>query len=97
MEKKKQRKAKKQYYVVNDILYCCCDYEAYFYKDNEWIACDYMECIADRLYGFDASEPEGSPYRFWNEAATDDIVEISEKNARNRFGTDVIIKTLNLF
>ncbi len=89
--------SEKKYYVVNDVLYCCYDYEAYLYREGKWITCDYMECIADRLYGFEASEPEGSPYRFGNGAATDDIAEISENNASNRFGTDTIIKTLDLF
>ena len=94
MKKKEQRK---KYYVVDDVLYCCYDYKAYIYRDGEWIACDYIEYIADRLYGFDASEPEDSPYRFWNGAASDGIEEISESNARKRYGTDAITKTLERF
>ena len=55
-----------KYYVVNGLdLYCSSDFVAFHYIPNEngkWEKCDYTRCISDYLYGFDESEPIGSPY-----------------------------------
>ena len=88
----------KKYYVVSGVLYCCYNYMAYRYHyKGYWEKCDYTTCIDDYLHGFDESEPEGSPYRYGNSSMMSDIVEISENNAINEFGLNVIIEALKLF
>ena len=88
----------KKYYKIDFSLYCCYHETAYIYSfKGEWTKCDYTEEIADRLVGFDPSEPEGSPYRFGNPSVMEEIVEISESEAINRFGLEPVIQSLNIF
>ncbi len=88
-----------KYYVVYNTLYCAHQREAYRYQlsDNQWVPCDYITCIEDYLQGFDPSEPVGSPYRFNNPSITDEIEEISEREAGERFGPEAIAKARKLF
>ena len=88
----------KKYYKVCGNLYCCLHDTAYVYNyKKEWIKRNYTEEIEDRLVGFDPSEPYDSGYRFGNGAVMNEIEEISENEAIERYGLDAVIKALDLF
>lgn len=74
-----EKQSNKKYYLVNDnYLYCCLNYRAFNYlpiENGKWVECDYIRCVADYLYGFDESEPKGSPYRFGNHSMNSQIKE----------------------
>lgn len=90
-----------KYYVVNDFgLYCSLNFVAFHYIPNEngkWVKCDYTRCISDYLYGFDESEPMGSPYRFWNNSISSQIQEICEDEVIKRIGKKAILESFSLF
>ena len=90
-----------KYYVVNGLdLYCSSDFVAFHYIRNEngkWEKCDYTRCISDYLYGFDESEPIGSPYRFGNSSISREIQEINEDEAIKRIGKKAVLESFSLF
>ena len=45
--------------------------------------------LSDNRVGFDASEPEGSPYRYGNPSCMEDIVEITKEEAESFIGKPI--------
>ncbi len=57
----------------------------YIFKNNRWEP-DTEYLIMDRLFGYDASEPAGSPYGFANESIMSETKVISYKKAMKLTG-----------
>ena len=45
--------------------------------------------VEDYLWGIDRSEPEGSPYRYYNHEITNAISEISKERAERIIGKEI--------
>lgn len=52
----------------------------YIFRNGKWIE-DKDSVVMDHLYGFDPSEPKGSPYRFGNGSILREMKEISKEEA----------------
>ena len=57
----------------------------YLYREGKWIP-DTESVIMDRLMGYDASEPPGSPYAMGNLSIMDEIEDITYEEAMERIG-----------
>ncbi len=57
----------------------------YLYCNDDWVR-DSQSVIMDHLMGYDASEPEGSPYRIGNLSIMDEIEEITAEQAMELIG-----------
>jgi len=71
------------YFLINDlnIVGKMDDYTYYLYDKNEgWIP-DGKHLLADRLIGYDESEPKDSPYAIGNTDMLSRVNEISEEEA----------------
>ncbi len=55
-------------------------YNDYLFKNARWVK-DEENIIMNHLVGFDASEPEDSPYRYGSTSVLMEMDEISEKDA----------------
>ena len=55
-------------------------YSGFIFRNGKWIS-DEQSIILDHLWGYDPSEPEGSPFRFGNESVLREMKEISEEEA----------------
>jgi len=55
-------------------------YEDYLFREGKWFK-DEGHVIMDHLVGYDASEPEDSPYRIGSTSVLMEMDEISEKEA----------------
>ncbi len=62
--------------VKNDGIYS----KEYIFRNGKWIEDENSE-VMDHLWGFDPSEPEGSPYRFGNGSILREMKEISKEEA----------------
>lgn len=55
-------------------------YDDYLFREGKWVK-DEDHVIMDHLVGYDASEPEDSPYRFGSTSVLMEMDKISEKEA----------------
>lgn len=75
-----------EYYLIKERLVGKKENDLYYlFIDGKWVPDE--ECmITDRLWGYDPSEPEGSPYRFGSMSIMDEIEDISFEEAMKLTG-----------
>ena len=61
-------------------------------NSGKWV--DGGMVLFDNRYGFDSSEPEGSPYRWGNGSCMEDIVEISKEEAEAFISKSIDVEEL---
>ena len=81
-----------EYYIIEDgpSTLACQDkkFHVLEYVNNHWIV--KPDCyISDYLYGFDPSEPEGSPYRIFNNSISRLIHKITKNEAETFIGAKI--------
>ena len=59
---------------------------------GEWV--DGGTTLFDNRIGFDASEPEDSPYRYGNDSCMESIVEISKEEAEALISKPIILSDI---
>ena len=59
---------------------------------GEWV--DGGTTLFDNLIGFDASEPEDSPYRYGNDSCMENIVEISKEEAEAFISKPILLSDI---
>ena len=81
-------KEKTKYYLIQGRLLGKKESGGYYlYKEGKWHP-DKENAIMDRLWGYDPSEPPGSPYVIGNTSIMDEIEEIQFDRAREYLGED---------
>lgn len=81
-----------EYYIIgNHTVACRNSYSSYKFliSKSMWVKAE-PNLINDYLWGFDPSEPEGSPYRFNNGSISSMIRRITKKEAEENIGQDII-------
>ena len=62
---------------------------------GEWV--DGGTTLFDNRIGFDASEPEDSPYRYGNDSCMEGIVEISKEEAETFISKPILLSDIKSF
>ncbi len=69
------------YYLIRGVRVGKKDGDHFLYAPGEGWVRDINNVIADKLAGYDPTEPAGSPYAMYNESIMDQIEQITEANA----------------
>ena len=75
----------KYYLILNDTVGKEENGLYYLFIDGKWIP-DEKCVIMDRLVGYDASEPDGSPYGMYEDSIMEEIEEITYERAMELIG-----------
>ncbi len=87
----RMKKEKNTYYRVkhNGMIAKKSGWDYWIYENDEWVR-DTESVISDMIHGYDAGEPEGSPYGFGSTSVMDEIEEISYEEAMEKIAEDII-------
>lgn len=87
---------KMNYYLLKDSGLVAKGYSFYhwIYHDFAWHK-DRESIVSDKLFGYDPSEPEGSPYGIGSTSIMDEIEQISYETATNILAEQIITNLIH--